>query len=347
MFVKSFKNHPVIIAEAGVNHNGCIERAFEMIDVAAEAKADIIKFQTFTAEECASRFAPKADYQKKSKGDSQFELLRQLELDFDAVKLLKAKAEKAGLVFLSTPDGSNSLKCLVDAGVKAIKIASGEVTNLPFLKDIARTKLPVILSTGMSNLGEVQKAVNCLGKNGCDDITLLHCTSQYPALPEDCNIRAIKTLQQAFGFPTGFSDHTEGSEAAILATSLGAVFIEKHFTLSRKLPGPDQAASIEPAELKNFVKNIRMAVKMLGTGIKKPCENERDMALLVRRSVVANCKIKEGQKISADMLACKRPANGIKPEFLYRVIGRIALKDLEPDQPLKWEMLGKNEINDS
>jgi N-acetylneuraminate synthase/N,N'-diacetyllegionaminate synthase len=166
-------------------------------------------------------------------------------------------------------------------------------------------------------------------------------------LPEDCNIRAIKTLQQAFGFPTGFSDHTEGSEAAILATSLGAVFIEKHFTLSRKLPGPDQAASIEPAELKNFVKNIRMAVKMLGTGIKKPCENERDMALLVRRSVVANCKIKEGQKISADMLACKRPANGIKPEFLYRVIGRIALKDLEPDQPLKWEMLGKNEINDS
>ncbi|MFZ5950877.1 MAG: N-acetylneuraminate synthase [Candidatus Rifleibacteriota bacterium] len=341
LFIDSFEKLPIIIAEAGVNHNGDPRLAMKLVEAAAEAGADMIKFQTFKAEECASAYAPAAQYQRKTEISSQLELLRGLELDFAVFARLKKFSEEKGLAFLSTPDGSASLKCLIEIKVDAVKIGSGEVTNLPFLAEIAASRLPVIFSTGMSTIGEVEKAVACLKKNGCTDLTLLHCTSEYPAPANEINLRTMKTMRQAFSLPVGLSDHSTGFEAAIAATALGACIIEKHFTLDRNLPGPDHAASIEPAELKTMVDSVRKTAEMMGSAIKVPSPAEMKNMPLVRRGICAARAIKAGQKIVRQDLACKRPTGDLAPEMLDLIVGRIALRDFQPDQPICWNQLGQ------
>ncbi len=332
------KNNPFIIAEIGVNHNGSVELAKKLIDVAYNAKVDAVKFQTFKAWECASRFAPVAEYQKKE-AENQYKLLEELELDFADFADLKEYAESLGLVFLSTPDGQKSLDFLCDIGVKAIKIASGELTNLPYLTTIAFKKLPIILSTGMGTLAEVEEAISTLKLAGASDIMLMHCTTEYPAPLEECNLKAIQTMAQAFKLPIGFSDHTIGNEAAMLATALGAQIIEKHITLDKNMKGPDHAASIEPEELKNYVHSIRRTVKMLGTGIKEPAQSELKNIPLVRRGLVASKSLKKGDIITGENIAFKRPAKGIEPKNLMQVFGKKLLRDLSEDEPITWEDL--------
>ncbi|MEW6712195.1 MAG: N-acetylneuraminate synthase [Candidatus Riflebacteria bacterium] len=341
LFIDSFENLPIIIAEAGVNHNGDPRLAMKLVEAAAEAGADMVKFQTFKAEECASAFAPAAQYQRKTEISGQLELLHGLELDFAVFAELKKLAKEKGMAFLSTPDGSASLKCLIEIHVDAIKIGSGEVTNLPFLAEIAAARLPVIFSTGMSTIGEVEKAVACLKNHGCTDIMLLHCTSEYPAPANEINLRVMKTMQQAFSLPVGLSDHSNGFEAAIAATALGACIIEKHFTLDRNLPGPDHAASLEPAELKAMISSIRKTAAMMGSAIKAPSPAEMKNLPLVRRGICAARKIRAGQKISLEDLACKRPTGDLAPEMLDLIVGRIALCDFQPDQPICWNQLGQ------
>ena len=332
------RNNPCIIAEIGVNHNGSVGLAKKLIDVAYDAKVDAVKFQTFKAWECASKYAPVAEYQKKE-AENQYKLLEDLELDFADFADLKEYSEAKGLVFLSTPDGQKSLDFLCDIGVKAIKIASGELTNLPFLTSIAFKKLPVILSTGMGTLAEVEEALNCLKLAGASDIMLMQCTTEYPAPLEECNLKAIQTMSKAFELPVGFSDHTIGNDAAKLATALGAQIIEKHITLDKKMKGPDHAASIEPEELKNYVHSIRRTVKMLGTGIKEPAQSELKNIPLVRRGLVASKSLKKGDIITGENIAFKRPAKGIEPKNLMQVFGKKLLRDLSEDEPITWEDL--------
>ena len=332
------KNNPFIIAEIGVNHNGSVELAQKLIDVAYNAKVDAVKFQTFKAWECASRFAPVAEYQK-NEAENQYKLLEDLELDFADFADLKEYAESKGLVFLSTPDGQKSLDFLCDIGVKAIKIASGELTNLPYLTTIAFKKLPIILSTGMGTLAEVEEAVNTLKLAGATDIMLMHCITEYPAPLDECNLKAIQTMAQTFNLPVGFSDHTIGNEAAMLATALGAQLIEKHITLDKNMKGPDHAASIEPDELKSYVDSIRKTLNILGSGIKEPTQSELKNIPLVRRSLVAEKPIKKGEPLTGENVAIKRPANGIEPKFLHRVFGKKVLKDFSPDEPITWNDL--------
>lgn len=337
MFLNN-KNNPFIIAEIGVNHNGSVELAKKLIDVAYNAKADAVKFQTFKAWECASRFAPVAEYQK-NEAENQYKLLEDLELDFADFADLKDYAESLGLIFLSTPDGQKSLDFLCDIGVKAFKIASGELTNLPFLNSIAFKKLPIILSTGMGTLAEVEEAVNTLKLAGASDIMLMHCITEYPAPLDECNLKAIQTMAQTFNLPVGFSDHTIGNEAAMLATALGAQLIEKHITLDKNMKGPDHAASIEPDELKSYVDSIRKTLNILGSGIKEPTQSELKNIPLVRRSLVAEKPIKKGEPLTGENVAIKRPANGIEPKFLHRVFGKKVLKDFSPDEPITWNDL--------
>lgn len=341
MFLEQFPHRPVIIAEAGVNHNGSVELARKLIAAAAAAKADIIKFQTFKAFECASRFAPTAAYQKVGNAIDQYQLLEGLELPFADFGDLKDYAESLGLVFLSTPDGQLSLDLLCGIGTAAIKIGSGELTNLPFLASIGCKKCPVLLSTGMGTLGEVQKAITTLNDTGATEIILLHCTTEYPAPAAETNLRVLATMQQAFNLQVGFSDHTEGSEAAIAATALGAVVIEKHLTLDRTLPGPDHAASIEPHELTAFVSSLRKTASMMGTGIKRPTASEARNLPLVRRGLVAARDLKVGDVLTGKAVAIKRPATGINPELLPQALHRIIIKDIAADEPLTWQHLGE------
>lgn len=341
MFLSTFSQNPVIIAEAGINHNGSFQIACEMIEAAFEAGVDVIKFQTFKAYECASKFSEPADYQKKSDCDNQYEMLEKLELPFQQFAQLKKIAEGKGLRFLSTPDGQESLNWLCEIKVDAIKIASGEITNLPFLAQIAQKRLPILLSTGMSTIGEVEKAILTLKGNQAGDIILLHCTSEYPAPARDTNLRAIKTLADAFCLPTGFSDHTTGIEAAVAATALGACVIEKHFTLDRTMTGPDHAASLNPEELKELVVAVRKTADMLGSQIKQATPSERRNRDLVRRSLTAQRKILQGEILSGDMLCEKRPGNGIPPELTAQILGREVLCEIEQDQLIDWKHLGK------
>lgn len=341
MFLSSFCHKPIIVAEAGVNHNGSFEIACKMIESAAEAGVDVIKFQTFKAHECASKFSPLANYQKEFSPDNQYEMLAKLELPFQQFAQLKRIAEQKGLRFISTPDGKESLDWLCEMGVEAVKVASGEITNLPFLAQIAQKGLPILLSTGMSSLGEVEKAVETLQQNGSKDLVLLHCTSEYPAPPDDTNLEAIKTLSDSFGFPTGFSDHTNGIEAAIAATALGACVIEKHFTLDRSMEGPDHQASLNPVELKALVDAVRKTSQMMGSPVKKLTNSESKNCKLVRRSVIASRRIEKGETLNAEMLGAKRPGNGVSPEFLPQLIGRKTLCTFEQDEPINWNQLGQ------
>ena len=330
-----------IIAEAGVNHNGSVELAKKLIDAAKDAGADAVKFQTFKAESVVVKDAQKAEYQKETTGEgSQYEMIKKLELTEEDFRELADYAEKKDIMFLSSPFDKESVDLLHELDVPAFKVGSGEITNLPLLRYIAKKGKPIILSTGMSTLGEIEEALDVIRSEGVEDIILLHCVSNYPARIEDVNLRAMGTLKQAFKLPVGFSDHTLGITAPIAAVALGACVIEKHFTLDRNLPGPDHKASLEPDELKEMVKDIREVEKALGNGIKKPTKEEEKIKKVARRSIVAKVDISKGAIITEDMLDVKRPGTGIEPKYLKFIIGRKTKEDIKKDDVIRFEMIG-------
>lgn len=336
----SKKIHVFIIAEAGVNHNGSIALAKQLIDVAAKARADAVKFQTFIAEEIVSTNSPKAEYQKQTTdaSESQFDMIKKLELSKEDHQELMDYAKHKNIMFLSTPFDKRSVDLLVELGVPLIKISSGEITNHPFLKYIAKKGLPIILSTGMSTLEEVAEAVSIIIDAGCENLTLLHCTSNYPARVEDCNLLAMKTMADAFDVPIGYSDHTSGIYVSLAATAMGACVIEKHFTLDENLPGPDHKASLEPAELEELIRGIRLVEKAQGSYVKAPVESELEVRDVARRSIVAKVDIPAGTVITEDMLAFKRPSVGVSPKNMGKIIGQISISDIKKDFLINFEM---------
>ncbi|MDR1236224.1 MAG: N-acetylneuraminate synthase [Holosporaceae bacterium] len=321
-----------IIAEAGVNHNGSVESAENLIDKAMEAGCDAVKFQTFKAENVVSRFAEKAEYQKKRTGaeENQLQMIKKLELSFDDFAKMKKYCEDCGVMFLSSPFDVESADFLASLDVEYFKIPSGEIVNLPLLRKIASFRKKVILSVGMATLEEIEAAVKVLVDSR--EIRLLHCTTEYPCPFSEVNLRAIQTLKNKFGFEVGYSDHTEGIEVAIAAVALGATVIEKHFTLDKNADGPDHRASLEPHELKQMVSAIRNIEKALGDGRKIPTESEIKNIPIVRKSVVAKRDIKKGEIFSAENLATKRPGTGISPMKWDEIMGTIAQRDYSEDE---------------
>ncbi len=319
-----------IIAEAGVNHNGDVNLARKLIDVAKDAGADAVKFQTFKAEDVVTETAEKAPYQKESTdiGESQFEMIKKLELSQKDFEELSDYAQKKGILFFSSPFDKGSVDLLDEMGVPAFKVASGEITNFPLLRHIAQKKKPVILSTGMAVPDEIEEALEAIRQEGVDEIILLHCVSCYPAKIEDVNLRAMETLRQAFRLPVGLSDHTLGITIPVAAVALGACVIEKHFTLDKKLPGPDHRASLEPRELKEMIKAIRDAEKSLGNGIKRLTVAEKENKKAARRSIVARVDIPTGAVITEEMLDVKRPGNGLEPKLIDSIVGRKANENI-------------------
>ena len=329
-----------IIAEAGVNHNGDLDMAKRLIDVAVAAGADAVKFQSFKAEVLVTVTAPKANYQTQTTpaAESQLEMLRKLELSKEDHEELAAYCKSKGILFLSTPFDEASADLLDTLSVPLFKISSGDLTNTPLLTHVAKKQKPVILSTGMANLAEVREAVETLNAAGCDKIILLHCVSDYPADPADMNLRAIQTLRETFGVPAGFSDHTQGLEVALAAAALGASVIEKHFTLDRALPGPDHRASLEPAELNTFISGIRTVESSLGNGEKVPTAREIETAKVARRSIVAAQTIPSGKIVERHMLAVKRPGTGLPPAQLDLIVGRKTRVEIREGTLLEMEM---------
>src|ERR1043165_8582789 len=313
-----------IIAEAGVNHNGDLTLAKRLIDVAVEAGADAVKFQTFKAEVLVTATAPKAEYQTETTpvDESQLEMLRKLELSKQDHDVLSAYSRQKGILFLSTPFDEESADLLDALAVPAFKISSGDLTNSPLLSHVAKKNKPIMLSTGMADLAEVRDAVETLNAAGCDKIVLLHCVSDYPADPADVNLRAMQTMRETFNVPVGFSDHTHGLEVALAAAALGAPVIEKHLTLDRTLPGPDHRASLEPDELNRFVSGIRTVESSLGNGEKVPTAREIETAKVARRSIVATQTIPAGTIVGREMIAVKRPGTGLPPSELDSIVGR-------------------------
>ncbi|QBL12304.1 N-acetylneuraminate synthase [Campylobacter helveticus] len=327
----------LIIAEAGVNHNGDLNLAKKLIEQAAKAGADIVKFQTFKAEDCVSIKAKKAKYQLENtaKDESQLEMIKKLELSREAHFELMKHCKKHNIAFLSTPFDLESVAFLQSLNLSYFKIPSGEITNLPYLKAVARCKKKVLLSTGMANLAEIEAALEILRKNGTRDITLLHCTTEYPAPFEEVNLNAIKTLKEAFKLKVGYSDHTKGIVAALGAVALGAVVIEKHFTLDKTMEGPDHKASLEPSELKELCEGIRTLEKALGNGIKKASKSEAKNIIIARKSLVAKCEIKKGDKFSEQNLTTKRPGSGISAMRYEEYLGKRALKTYKKDELIR------------
>jgi len=349
-----------IIAEAGVNHNGSLERALELIDAAARAGADVVKFQTFKTEKVISRNAEKAEYQKNATGseESQFEMVKKLELDEVAHRLLMKRCTEKGITFLSTPFDSDSVRLLAETfELPRLKIPSGEITNAPMLFQIAAYGKPVILSTGMSTLGDVEAALGVLAfgylKSAAkpspesfqrafysdegqsvlqQNVILLHCTTEYPAPFAEVNLRAMDTLRSAFRLPVGFSDHTEGIAIPLAAVARGAVIIEKHFTLDRKLPGPDHRASLQPDELTAMVRGIREVEQALGNPLKAPAPSERKNIAIARKSLVAGLDIKKGDLLNETNLAIKRPGTGISPMHYWEYLNLPAERDYREDE---------------
>jgi len=323
-----------IIAEAGVNHNGSIALAKQLIDVAAKAGADAVKFQTFIAEEVVSTDAPKAEYQKQTTdaSESQLDMIKKLELSKEDHLELMDYAKHKNIMFLSTPFDERSADLLVELGVPLIKMSSGEITNHPFLKHIAKKDMPIILSTGMSTLEEVAEAVSVINEAGCKDLTLLHCTSNYPARVDDCNLLAMKTMADAFDIPVGYSDHTPGIYVPLAATAMGACVIEKHFTLDKNLPGPDHRASLEPVELEEMVRGIRLVEKARGSSVKAPVESELEVRDVARRSIVAKVDIPAGTVITENMLAFKRPGTGVAPKDISTILGKKIRQNIKKDE---------------
>lgn len=331
--------HPCfVIAEAGINHNGDLAMARRLIEVAAEAGADAVKFQTFKAELVISPGAPKAAYQlaHTDPGESQLEMARGWQLDFDDFLGLQEICRACGVVFLSTPFDLPSLEFLDHAAVPAIKIASGEVTNFPLLRRAGATGRPVILSTGMSSLAEVEAAAAELRAGGCRDLVVLHCVSNYPADPRDANLRAMATLAAALGVPVGYSDHTAGLPVALAAVALGATMLEKHFTLDKSLPGPDHAASLDPAELGALIEGLRAVEAALGDGEKAPRLAEANTRQVARRSLFLVRDLAAGEPLEPDALVALRPAGGIAPNEIDDLTGRKAARSLPAGHMLQW-----------
>lgn len=323
-----------IIAEAGVNHNGNIETARQLVDVAVEAGADAVKFQTFKAENLVRRDARKADYQMETtdQAESQFDMLKKLELTSDMHEQLLKYCRQKGIMFLSTPFDIDSMHYLISLGVDIIKLPSGEITNYPLLREAGRTGKRVILSSGMSTLNEVSEAVQVLKSNGSSDITVLHCNTEYPTPYADVNLRAMLTLGEELNVPTGYSDHTQGIEIPIAAAAIGAVVIEKHFTLDKNMEGPDHKASLEPHELVAMIRAIRNIENALGDGRKEPSESEKRNIGIVRKSVVAKCDIEAGELFTEDNLTTKRPGTGMSPMQWDQVIGQRAKRKFQADE---------------
>lgn len=319
-----------ILAEAGVNHNGSLEKARALVDAAIEAGADAVKFQTFTAEKLVTPEAPQARYQRAAMGEaqSQLKMLKALELSRQDHHVLFEHCRRRGIVFLSTPFDEESADFLETLGVEAFKVGSGDLTNVPLLEHLARKGRPMIVSTGMSTLGEVEEAVAAIEAQGNPSLVLLHCVSNYPADAGSVNLRAMATLHQAFGRPVGYSDHSMGIEVPLAAVALGACMIEKHLTLDRTLPGPDQQSSLEPADFKRLVEAVRLVESAMGDGRKQPVDTEADVMAAARRSLVAAVAIPAGAVIAREMLVLRRPGTGLPANMFRHVVGRRAAVDI-------------------
>lgn len=339
-------NSCYVIAEAGVNHNGSERIAMELIRVAAEAGADAVKFQTFKAKNLVSKSAKTAKYQRLQTGeDHQFSMLEKLEISKDTHIKLVSQCKQLGIEFLSTPFDIDSAKFLLDLGMKKIKISSGEITNIPFIKQLASLNTPLILSTGMSSLSEVYKAIKAIkatrednGFNGPLEkfLTVLHCTSNYPARYEDVNLKAMETMRKEFSIPVGYSDHTEGIFVSVCAVAMGSVLIEKHFTLDKALKGPDHKASLDIAELTEMIRQIREIEKCLGDGVKAPKDNELHVRDVVRRSIMLNVDRPAGYVLKEKDFLILRPGTGISPSEFKQLIGRSLRKNFCSGIPIQW-----------
>lgn len=328
---------PVIIAEAGVNHNGEPDRALLMVRAAAQAGADYVKFQTFKAEKLVTAYSHTAEYQKRNcDADSQLEMLRRLELKPSDFGTLAEECRRCGIGFLSTPFDGESVAMLANLGMDYMKVPSGEITNLPYLRCIAATGIPVMMSTGMSGLADIEGAVNVFLDAGYDrsQITLLHCNTQYPTPFEGVNLRAMDTLRNAFGVEAGYSDHTRGIEVPVAAAALGAAVIEKHFTLDRNLPGPDHAASLQPDELEAMVRAVRNVTAALGSPVKQVSPSESANIAVARKSIVASRPIRRGEILDSTNMAAKRPGTGLSPMLWDTVCGLPAPRDFDTDQQI-------------
>lgn len=323
-----------IIAEAGVNHNGSLDIAKKLVDEAKKSGADCIKFQTFIAENIISKNAKQAKYQTKNIGkeQSQLEMIKKLELSFEDFKQLNNYCIEKNIDFLSTAFDLESIDFLESLGMNTWKIPSGEITNLPYLIKIAKLKKKVILSTGMSTMQEIEDAVNIFKEYGTTDITILHCTTQYPTLFEDVNLNAMLSIKEKFGYDVGYSDHTKGIEVPIAAVALGATVIEKHFTLDNNMIGPDHKASLQPDELKKMVKSIRNIELSLGDGRKVVANSEKENMSIARKSIVAKKSIRKGQLLSEENITVKRPGDGISPMRWFDILGTVAIRDFEEDE---------------
>lgn len=330
-------NRVLVIAEAGVNHNGSLELALELVKKAAWAGADIIKFQTFKAELCVSQYAEKAEYQKETTGsaDNQLKLLKKLELSDQDFYEINEKCKACNIQFMSTPFDPISVLFLKNMQMPYWKIPSGEITNLPYLEAIGKLQQPVIMSTGMSSREEIAAALQVLKKQGTEEIILLHCTTEYPAPYEEVNLKAMRTMEEQFHCPIGYSDHTKGITIPIAAVAMGAAVIEKHFTLDCNMTGPDHKASLEPEELRRMIKQIRFVEKAMGDGIKRPTESEKKNIPAARKSIVASEDIKEGQQFTEQNLAVKRPGTGITPMRWHEIIGTKAKRNFKKDEMIE------------
>lgn len=329
-----------IVAEAGINHNGNEETALKMVEAAAQNGADAIKFQSFRTEHLIAPDAGAPSQVREGTRTTLFEFFKSLELSAEAHRNLKRRADSLGLVFLSTAFDLEMADLLEDIGVPAFKIASGDITHFPLLQHVAAKGRPVILSTGASTFAEVHDAVECLRGSGAGPLALLHCVSAYPANPEELNLRAIQTMRKAFDLPVGFSDHTADSMFSLAAVAAGACILERHFTLDRGMPGPDQALSMDPDELRHAVEQIRLLQAALGDGVKRPSPGEMDSRVLGRRSVVAGTDIPEGRVLEPAILDMLRPGDGIAPVEVAKLLGRRLLREVPAGQALRWSDLG-------
>lgn len=326
-----------IIAEAGVNHNGSIEIAKRLIEEAAKAGANAVKFQSFRAEKLVTKNAQKASYQKETTGneEGQYEMIKRLELDYHKHEELMDYAKEKGILFLSSPFDLESIDLLERLGLEIFKIPSGEITNYPYLVKIASLRKKIILSTGMANLSEIEDALEVLQKHGAKDITVLHCNTEYPTPMEDVNLSAMLTIRDAFKVPVGYSDHTEGVEIPIAAVAIGAKVIEKHFTLDKLMEGPDHRASLEPKELQAMVAAIRNIEQAMGNGKKTPSDSEKKNKAVVRKSIVAARNIREGELLTEENLTVKRPAGGLSPMRWREVLSQVAKRDFLEDEMIE------------
>ena len=328
----------LIIAEAGVNHNGRLDLALQLCDAAKESGADVIKFQTWKTENLLTRNVEQAEYQKKNtrKQETQFDMLKKLELSYDDFKIIKKHCDDIGIMFASTADEPESLDFLVDLGMPFIKIGSGDIGNVSYLRYIGSKGMPVILSTGMSTLGDVDISINALKEGGAADITILHCTTNYPCPYEDVNLKAMLTLRDAFHLPVGYSDHTIGRDVAVSSVALGACVLEKHFTLNCNMEGPDHAASTEPQDFRKLVQAVRVVEGCLGTGIKKPTFSENQISQVVTKRVVASRFIEKGEDFNENNICVKRHNKGIPARYWDLIVNLKASKDYLPDDGIQF-----------